>query len=56
MSFMGMAPVGSLLGGWLAKVIGAPNTLMFGGVLCLVGAVAFAIALNIHTSYFGRTH
>lgn len=54
MSFMGMAPIGSLLGGWLAKVIGAPNTLLAGGILCIIGAWAFAITLNIHKTLFNK--
>jgi MFS family permease len=42
MAFMGTAPFGSLLAGYLASVIGAPNTLMIGGVSCILGAIAFA--------------
>jgi MFS family permease len=42
MAFIGMAPFGSLLGGALASRIGAPRTVMLGGVLCLIGAAAFA--------------
>jgi MFS family permease len=42
MAFIGAAPFGSLLAGGLASVIGAPNTLLIGGVLCILGAVAFA--------------
>jgi len=41
MSFMGMAPFGSLLGGSLASRIGAPVTLAIGGASCLVGAFLF---------------
>ncbi|HSB06609.1 MAG TPA: MFS transporter [Thermodesulfobacteriota bacterium] len=41
MSFMGMAPFGSLLGGSLASRIGAPVTLAIGGASCLVGAFVF---------------
>ncbi|MGO9567420.1 MAG: MFS transporter [Desulfomonilaceae bacterium] len=41
-AFVGMAPVGSLLAGALASVIGAPWTLFVGGVACLVGAGVFA--------------
>jgi MFS family permease len=41
-AFVGMAPVGSLLSGSLAGVIGAPWTLFIGGIACLVGAVIFA--------------
>jgi len=45
MSFMGIAPFGSLLAGSLASRIGAPNTLMLGGIACLLGATAFASQL-----------
>jgi MFS family permease len=41
-AFVGMAPVGSLLAGALASVIGASWTLFVGGVACLVGAGIFA--------------
>ncbi len=42
MSFMGMVPLGNLLAGVLASTLGAPNTLMLGGVLSVLGAVLFA--------------
>ena len=42
MSFMGLAPFGSLLFGGLADVIGAPYTLLIGGVCVLIGGVIFA--------------
>jgi MFS family permease len=42
MAFMGTAPFGSLLAGGLADVIGAPITLVIGGVTCLAGAALFA--------------
>ena len=45
MAFMGMVPFGSLLGGSLANSIGAPNTVMIGGVACILGSVMFAIKL-----------
>jgi MFS family permease len=38
MAFMGMTPFGSLMGGALASRIGAPRTLVFAGVVCLLGA------------------
>ena len=41
MMFLGMAPVGSLLAGGLAKFFGAPMTVALGGVACLVGAALF---------------
>ncbi|MBI4460832.1 MAG: MFS transporter [Acidobacteria bacterium] len=39
--FMGTTPVGSLMGGWLAKLIGAPWTVALGGAVCLVAAYSF---------------
>jgi MFS family permease len=41
MSFMGMAPFGSLLAGLLARNIGAPWTVLLGGLASLVAAIAF---------------
>lgn len=45
MAFMGTAPFGSLLAGSLAERIGAPHTLMFGGLGCIAGAIWFATSL-----------
>jgi MFS family permease len=45
MAFMGTAPFGSLLAGGLAERIGAPHTLLYGGLGCLVGALGFAKGL-----------
>ena len=42
MSFMGLAPFGSLSFGSLAGVIGAPVTLLIGGILGLAGCGVFA--------------
>jgi MFS family permease len=41
MAFMGTAPFGSFLAGSLAKIIGAPNTILLGGVACIIGAIVF---------------
>jgi len=41
MAFMGTAPFGSLLAGWLANIIGTPNTILFGGISCILGALIF---------------
>jgi MFS family permease len=41
MAFMGMSPFGSLLAGVLAARIGAPKTLILGGIVCLLGAAWF---------------
>lgn len=42
MAFMGAAPFGSLIAGAMASVIGAPNTILLGGVFCVAGAAIFA--------------
>ena len=42
MSFMGMAPFGSLLAGTLASRIGAPRTVIISGLICIVGSAWFA--------------
>lgn len=41
MMFMGMAPIGALLAGSLAGIIGAPLTVAAGGAVCIVGAAVF---------------
>jgi MFS family permease len=41
MMFMGMAPIGALLGGVLADSLGAPRTVAIGGLACLAGAAWF---------------
>jgi MFS family permease len=41
MSFMGMAPIGNLIGGSLAGKIGAPNTLIIGALFCLLSSLVF---------------
>jgi MFS family permease len=45
MAFMGTAPFGSLLAGSAAQHIGAPYTLMLGGLGCILGALWFARSL-----------
>ncbi|MDM9583373.1 MULTISPECIES: MFS transporter [unclassified Nostoc] len=42
MSFLGMIPVGNLLGGFLASRIGAPNTLIIDGIACILGSIIFS--------------
>jgi MFS family permease len=44
MSVFGFSPIGSLIAGMLASWMGAPQTLMLGGVLCLCASIW----------YFGR--
>jgi MFS family permease len=45
MAFLGTAPFGSLIAGWLSSRIGAPHTLLVGGACCIVAALWFASAL-----------
>lgn len=42
MSFLGIVPFGNLLAGSLATAIGAPNTLILNGSVCIVAAALFA--------------
>jgi MFS family permease len=42
MAMLGTFPIGSLLAGSMADIIGVTYTLMFGGVSCLVGSLVFA--------------
>jgi MFS family permease len=42
MSFLGMIPLGNLLGGFLASRIGATNTLMIDGIVCILGSIVFS--------------
>lgn len=39
MAFLGMFPLGSLAGGALAEVIGAPATMILGGIICTLFAL-----------------
>ncbi len=42
MAFMGMAPFGSLAAGWLAQRLGAPTTVLLGGLAVIAAAAAYA--------------
>jgi MFS family permease len=44
-TFMGMAPLGALLAGWMAQHIGAPNTVAMGGAACIVAGALFGVVL-----------
>ena len=46
MAFQGMAPFGSLFGGWLAAHIGAPKTVMVSGAGCLLASLWFTRNLS----------
>jgi MFS family permease len=45
MAFVGTVPLGSLLAGFLAGRVGAQNTILSGGIVCIVAAVVFLRAL-----------
>ena len=47
MAFMGTTPFGSLLAGALASRIGATNTLIAGGVVCILASAFFASKLPL---------
>lgn len=46
-SFMGMSPLGSLFAGMIASRIGAANTLIIGGLFCILAALAFAGKMKV---------
>jgi MFS family permease len=46
MTFMGMAPFGSIIAGSVAEKLGAPHTLALGGLACVAGAALFATRLS----------
>ncbi|HEX7364407.1 MAG TPA: MFS transporter [Dehalococcoidia bacterium] len=59
MAFVGIAPFGSLLGGALASRIGAPNTLLYGGIVCIIAAIFSFVKFRslkdfVHTIYGDR--
>ncbi len=59
MAFMGMAPFGSLFAGGIANRIGAPRTVLLGGVACLAAAAWFgrripALRALVHPLYVER--
>lgn len=45
MAFMGMSPFGNLIAGAMADKIGAPNTVLISGVICIIGAIIFLTRL-----------
>ncbi len=50
MAFFGSAPLGSLLTGVLAQKIGAPNTIIITGSMCLLGSFWFTLQMpKVHS-------
>jgi MFS family permease len=45
-SFLGIAPIGSLILGHLSEIWSAPLVLMCAGILCLLGTLRFLINLS----------
>jgi MFS family permease len=45
MAFMGMSPFGNLIAGATADKIGAPNTVLISGGICIIGAIIFLTRL-----------
>jgi MFS family permease len=59
MAIMGMAPFGSLMAGSLASHIGAPNTVIVGGISCVVASLLFlrrlpAFRKAVHPTYVAK--
>jgi len=44
-AIIGMAPIGNLVAGALASLIGAPETLILSGLACIIGSLLFALKL-----------
>ena len=51
MFFIGVAPIGHYLGGWVAEHIGAPLTFVIGGGISLATGTLFALQMGTF-----RTH
>jgi len=51
MAFLGTAPLGSLIAGVLANRIGAPTTILLGGLACVAGGIWFGVKLPVLRTY-----
>ena len=47
MAFMGTVPFGNLLAGSMSDLIGTTNTVLYGGICCILGAALFALKLPV---------
>ena len=59
MFFIGVAPFGHLLAGWLAEIIGVANTFVVSGTISLVTGVVFLAQMptfrsHLRTVYVSR--
>ncbi|MCC3438073.1 MFS transporter [Microcoleus sp. PH2017_05_CCC_O_A] len=41
MAFFGVTPFGNLVAGGMANYIGSPNTVILGGIICILGSIIF---------------
>jgi MFS family permease len=46
MAFMGTAPLGSLLAGFIAQRVGTQTTVQLGGIACILASLVFATQFN----------
>ena len=51
MFFIGVAPLGHYLAGWVAEHIGAPLTFVAGGVISLTTGIAFMLQMKTFRSH-----
>lgn len=56
LSLVGMMPLSSLLAGSLANAIGAPNTLIVCGIVCITGSLWFTQQLPTVTRWISETN
>ena len=52
MAFMGIAPLGSLLAGTMATHIGAPNTILISGILCIIASYILSTKVAVFDDHF----
>jgi MFS family permease len=50
-AIMGMQPIGALLAGYLAERIGATNTIFYGALACLAGALLIGVRRPMLAEY-----
>ncbi len=41
LAFLGTAPIGSLLSGWLADMFGVTPTIIFSGIICIIAGIVY---------------
>jgi predicted MFS family arabinose efflux permease len=56
MFFVGVAPIGHYLGGWVAEHIGAPLTFVVGGVISLATGLAFLLQMKTFRSHLRKAY